>query len=356
MTEPLLEVSGLKVAFRTERGTVRALFGVSFSVEPGETLGLVGESGCGKTVTALSVLRLLSSPPAVVEGGRIGFGGKDLLALSEEEMCAVRGKEISMIFQEPMTSLNPVLTIGEQVAEVYTAHGTCGKAEAASRAQEWLRRVKMPDPGRRMREYPHQMSGGMRQRAMIAMALALEPALLIADEPTTALDVTIQAQILALLKEMRQRERKMAILLITHDLGVVHEFADRVAIMYLGRIVEIANTADLFADPIQPYTQGLLQSLPGKAVGEKRLPSIPGTVPDLHAIPPGCPFADRCPFRRKARDRFAAGEAAQDVLAVCDLVDPPLEELAPHHFAACHYQRMERKEGGLPRGAAEKKG
>ncbi|MGE5752149.1 MAG: ABC transporter ATP-binding protein [Deltaproteobacteria bacterium] len=341
----LLDVRDLAVAFRTERGTVRALFGVSFSVEPGETLGLVGESGCGKTVSALSILRLLPSPPAIVEGGRIRFRGADLLALSEEEMCRVRGKEISMIFQEPMTSLNPVMTIGDQVAEVYTAHGTCGKAEAAERAREWLRRVKMPDPERRMREYPHQMSGGMRQRAMIAMALALEPALLIADEPTTALDVTIQAQILALLKEMREQERKMAILLITHDLGVVHEFADRVAIMYLGRIVEVAGTADLFADPIHPYTQGLLRSLPGRSVGEARLPSIPGTVPDLHAIPPGCPFSDRCPFRRKALERFRAKETAEDQLAVCDRVDPPLEAYAPGHFAACHYQKARRAGG-----------
>jgi len=346
VAEPLLSVKELKVAFRTERGMVRALFGVSFSVDAGETLGLVGESGCGKTVTALSVLRLLSSPPAVVEGGRVEFGGKDLLALSEEEMCAVRGKEISMIFQEPMTSLNPVLTIGEQVAEVYTAHGTCGKEEAAARARGWLRRVKMPDPERRMREYPHQMSGGMRQRAMIAMALALEPALLIADEPSTALDVTIQAQILALLKEMREQERRMAILLITHDLGVVHEFADRVAIMYLGRIVEVAQTPDLFADPIHPYTQGLLRSLPGRSVGEKRLPSIPGAVPDLHAIPPGCPFADRCPFRQKALERFRAGKTAEDELAICDRTDPPLEEYASGHFAACHYQKAMRLGGG----------
>jgi len=346
MAEPLLAVSGLKIAFRTEHGVLRALFGVSFSLAAGETLGLVGESGCGKTVTALSILRLLPSPPALVEEGRVGFRGRDLLSLSEEKMCAVRGKEISMIFQEPMTSLNPVLTIGEQVAEVYTAHGTCGKAEAAERAQEWLRRVKMPDPPRRMREYPHQMSGGMRQRAMIAMALALEPSLLIADEPTTALDVTIQAQILELLKDMREQERKMAILLITHDLGVVHEFADRVAIMYLGRIAEIANTPDLFADPIHPYTQGLLRSLPGRTVGEKRLPSIPGTVPDLHAIPPGCPFADRCPFRQKALERFRAGETpGGDELSVCDRVDPPLEEYAPGHLAACHYQKARRLGG-----------
>ena len=345
MTEPLLDVSGLKVSFRTERGVARALFGVSFTLETGETLGLVGESGCGKTVTALSILRLLPSPPARVDEGRIVFGGRDLLALSEQEMCGVRGKEISMIFQEPMTSLNPVLTIGEQVAEVYTAHATCGKGEAADRAREWLRRVKMPDAPRRMREYPHQMSGGMRQRAMIAMALALEPSLLIADEPTTALDVTIQAQILALLKEMREQERKMAILLITHDLGVVHEFADRVAIMYAGRVVEIAKTADLFADPVHPYTQGLLRSLPGRIVGEKRLPSIPGTVPDLHSIPPGCPFADRCPFRQAALERFRAGESTRDALSVCDGVDPPLEEYAPGHFAACHYQKARRLGG-----------
>jgi oligopeptide/dipeptide ABC transporter ATP-binding protein len=345
MAAPLLEVSGLKVDFGTERGVVRALFGVSFSLEAGETLGLVGESGCGKTVTALSILRLLPSPPARVEEGRIGFRGRDLLALSEEDMCAVRGKEISMIFQEPMTSLNPVLTIGEQVAEVYTAHGPA-EAEAAERAQEWLCRVKMPDPPRRMREYPHQMSGGMRQRAMIAMALALEPSLLIADEPTTALDVTIQAQILELLKDMREQERQMAILLITHDLGVVHEFADRVAIMYLGRIAEIAKTPDLFADPIHPYTQGLLRSLPGRTVGEKRLPSIPGTVPDLHSIPPGCPFADRCPFRQKALEQSRAGETPGDELSVCDRVDPPLEEYAPGHFAACHYQKKARRPGG----------
>ena len=255
MADSLLAVKDLRVAFRTERGRVRALFGVSFSLDAGETLGLVGESGCGKTVTALSILRLLPQPPAEVEGGTVDFRGRDLLTLSEGEMCGVRGKEISMIFQEPMTSLNPVLTIGDQVAEVFTAHGTCGKKEAAERAVDWMRRVKMPDAERRSREYPHQLSGGMRQRAMIAMALALEPALLIADEPTTALDVTIQAQILTLLKEMREQERRMGVLLITHDLGVVHEFADRVAIMYLGRIVEIAPTADLFADPILPYSQ-----------------------------------------------------------------------------------------------------
>jgi peptide/nickel transport system ATP-binding protein len=338
----LLSVKDLRLSFRTEGGTVRALFGVSFDMAPGETLGLVGESGCGKTITALSILGLLPSPPALPDGGAILFKGRDLLSLSEEEMCRVRGKEISMVFQEPMTSLNPVLTVGEQVAEVFTAHGTCGKREAAERAVAWLRKVKMPDPERRAREYPHQLSGGMRQRAMIAMALGLEPSLLIADEPTTALDVTIQAQILSLLKELREQEG-MAVLLITHDLGVVSEFADRAAIMYLGRIVEIGTTADIFRDPIHPYTQGLLESLPGKRVGEKRLPSIPGTVPPLNAIPPGCPFSDRCPVRRRALERFRAGETEGDALAVCDRVDPPLLEYAPGHFAACHHEERIRK-------------
>ncbi len=346
MSADLLAVRDLNVSFRTENGKVRALFDVSFSLSPGETLGLVGESGCGKTVTALSILKLLPSPPAVIEGGRILFRGRDLVPLSDEEICSVRGKEISMIFQEPMTSLNPVLTIGEQVAEVFTAHRACGKKEAAGRAVEWLRRVRMPDAARRAREYPHQMSGGMRQRAMIAMALALEPSLLIADEPTTALDVTIQAQILSLLREMREQQG-MAILLITHDLGVVSEVADRVAIMYLGRIVEIAETSDLFAGPLHPYTEGLLRSLPGTRTGERRLPSIPGTVPDLDAIPPGCPFADRCPYRREAQDRFRAGETSEDELAVCDRAHPPLEEYAPGHRAACHHRRKaRRREGG----------
>ncbi len=341
---PLLEVRDLRVAFDTEEGRLRALFGVTFSLDPGETVGLVGESGCGKTVTALSILKLLPSPPAAIEGGQVLLRGRDLVPLSEEEMRDVRGKEISMIFQEPMTSLNPVLTVGEQVAEVFTAHGTCGDKEAAERAVQWLRTVGMPDPERRAREYPHQMSGGMRQRAMIAMALALEPALLIADEPTTALDVTIEAQILDLLRELRKVE-EMAVLLITHDLGVVHEFADRTAIMYLGRIVEMGATADLFADPIHPYTQGLLESLPGKATAEGRLPSIPGMVPALSAIPPGCPFADRCRFRQAALSGWREGRAPEDALAVCDRVDPPLELYAAGHLAACHYQKQARKGG-----------
>jgi oligopeptide/dipeptide ABC transporter ATP-binding protein len=235
-----------------------------------------------------------------------------------------------------------VLTVGEQVAEVFTAHGACGNEEAGGKAVSWLRKVGMPDPERRVREYPHQLSGGMRQRTMIAMALALEPSLLIADEPTTALDVTIEAQILDLLRELRRIEG-MAVLLITHDLGVVHEFADRTAIMYLGRIVEIGRTADLFADPVHPYTQGLLESLPGKTAGGRRLSSIPGTVPGLTDIPPGCPFAERCKFRQTALSLWREGRAPADVLAVCDRVDPPLEEYGPGHFAACHYQKSARK-------------
>jgi len=343
MAGALLAVRDLCVSFVTEGGPVRALFGVSFSIAPGETVGLVGESGCGKTVTALSILRLLPSPPAEVDGGEILLRDENLLSLPEKRMCDVRGQSVSMIFQEPMTSLNPVLTVGDQVAEVFTAHGVCGKREAAERAVAWLRKVGMPDAGRRAREYPHQMSGGMRQRAMIAMALALSPALLIADEPTTALDVTIQAQIMALLREMREASR-MAVLLITHDLGLVHDFADRTAIMYLGRIVEIAPTRELFADPIHPYTQGLLASLPGRRSGEKRLPSIPGAVPDLSAVPPGCPFADRCPYRQAARKRDRA--QGPDALAVCDRDDPPLFAYSPGHLAACHYQRAAR--GGGP--------
>ena len=341
--ETLLSVSDLSVFFDTEKASVRALFGVSFSIAPGETIGLVGESGCGKTITALSVLRLLASPPAKLAGGRILFKGRDLLALPEKRMCEVRGREISMIFQEPMTSMNPVLTVGEQVAEVFTAHKVCGKKEAGARAVEWLKKVRMPDPELRAKEYPHQMSGGMRQRAMIAMALALSPSLLIADEPTTALDVTIQAQIMALLREMRERER-MAVLLITHDLGVVHDFADRTAIMYLGRIVEIAPTRKLFALPMHPYTQGLLASLPGAKPEGRTLPSIPGTVPDLANIPAGCPFSPRCLHRQAALARFHSGEASTDELGICDREDPPLFEFSPGHLAACHYRRGAKKE------------
>ena len=309
MPEALLDVRGLRLSFGTEEGTARALFGVSFSVDPAETVGLVGESGCGKTVTALSVLRLLPSPPAVVEGGETRFRGEDLLALPERRMCAVRGKSISMIFQEPMSSLNPVLTVGEQVAEVFTAHKVCGKREAAERAVEWLRKVGMPDPGRRAREYPHQLSGGMRQRGMIAMALALEPALLIADEPTTALDVTIQAQILELIKEIQARTGT-ALLLITHDLGVVAETVQHIAVMYAGRIVEQGTAEQVLLDPKHPYTQGLLSSIPGKQRRGQQLSVIKGVVPNPFRMPPGCKFEPRCPY----------------AWSLCHTQEPPLEE------------------------------
>jgi oligopeptide/dipeptide ABC transporter ATP-binding protein len=337
MTADLLRVEDLRLSFRLEEGgTVRALHGVSFSVAPGETLALAGESGCGKSVTALSILRLLAVPPAVPEGGRILFKGRDLLALPPEEMRAVRGREISMVFQEPMTSLNPVLTVGEQVAEVFTAHGACGKAEAMDRAVEWLRRVRIPDPEARARQYPHQLSGGLRQRAMIAAALALRPSLLIADEPTTALDVTIQAQVLDLVRELKE-ETGMAVLLITHDLGVVRESAQRCAVMYLGRIVETAPSKRLLDAPLHPYTEGLVGSLPG--TGKERLSPVAGAVPPLSAVPPGCPFADRCPLRRRAKESHP-GE--RDPLSACDVVMPPLEEYEAGHFAACHFRALER--------------
>ncbi len=258
---PLLTVHGLQTHFFTEEGVVRAVDGVSLSIRPGETLGLVGESGCGKTVTALSILRLVPDPPGKIVGGTISFEGRDLLRLPEEEIREIRGNLISMIFQEPMTSLNPVFRIGEQIAEGIRHHQKVSQREAWDRAIEMLRRVKIPDPARRAREYPHQLSGGMRQRVMIAMGLALRPKLLIADEPTTALDVTIQAQILELLLGL-QEEMKMAVMLITHDLGVIAETAERVVVMYAGRVVEEAPVKELFDTPLHPYTQGLLESVP----------------------------------------------------------------------------------------------
>ncbi|RMG61307.1 MAG: ABC transporter ATP-binding protein, partial [Deltaproteobacteria bacterium] len=275
MTQALLSVENLAVGFDLPEGRVMALRDVSFQIREGEVYSLVGESGCGKTVTALSVMRLLPRPPSFVEAGKIVFKGRDLLSLSEEEMRRLRGREMAMIFQEPMTSLNPVFTVGYQIAEVFVAHGVCSWREGMERAVELLRKVKIPDPERRVKEYPHQLSGGMRQRVMIAMALALNPALLIADEPTTALDVTVQAQILELMGEL-QRERGMSVLLITHDLGIVAEVAHRVAIMYLGKIVEEAGVSELFERPLHPYTKGLLRSLPPLDGGERKLTPIPG--------------------------------------------------------------------------------
>src|SRR5208283_1873564 len=286
--EPILEVADLRTWFFTRDGVVRAVDGVSFYVIPGETLAIVGESGCGKSVTALSVLRLIPSPPGRIVSGSVRFAGRDLLGLSEAAMREVRGNEISMIFQEPMTSLNPVLTIGHQIAETLTLHQGLGRAAALAKAADMLRLVHIPEAQRRIGEYPHQLSGGMRQRVMIAMALACNPKLLIADEPTTALDVTIQAQIIDLLGEMKSRFG-MAIMLITHAMGVVAETAQRVVVMYAGKIVEEAPVEELFARPRHPYTQGLIRSIPrvDKAGVKTRLEAIPGTVPSLADLPPG---------------------------------------------------------------------
>src|SRR5215212_7822854 len=294
MAQPLLEVQNLTVGFKTERGEIRAVNNASFSIYPGQTLALVGESGCGKSVTAMSILRLIPSPPGKVINGAVRFAGRDLLQLSEREMRQVRGKEIAMIFQEPMTSLNPVYTIGDQIAEAVILHQRAKKREAMEIAEQAMRDVGIADPGRRLIEYPHQLSGGMRQRIMIAMALSCQPKLLIADEPTTALDVTIQAQILELLRKL-QRERGMAILLITHDLGVVAENADTVAVMYASRVVEQAKVEHLFDHPQHPYTEGLFRSVPKLGAHASRLDTIPGTVPNPARFPTGCKFHTRCP-------------------------------------------------------------
>jgi len=322
-TPALLEVDDLTTYFFTRDGVVRAVDGLSFTVRRGEVLAIVGESGCGKSVTSLSVLRLIASPPGRTVAGRVLFEGRDLLALSEPEMRKIRGDAISMIFQEPMTSLNPVLTIGHQIAEVLVLHRGLSRDAAMRRAVEMLRLVRIPEAERRVTEYPHQLSGGMRQRVMIAMALACEPRLLIADEPTTALDVTIQAQILELMRELKSRTGA-AIVLITHDLGVVAEMAQRVVVMYAGRKVEEATVADLFAHPRHPYTRGLLDSIP-KLGGANatdamvRLSEIAGTVPSLAQPIVGCAFAPRCAY---ATPR-------------CRADFPPLEEKAPGHRAAC---------------------
>src|ERR1700738_5304714 len=319
----LLEVENLQTHFRTPDGVNRAVDGVSFTVEAGETIAIVGESGCGKSVTASSVLRLIPEPPGKISG-KIRFDGVDLLALDERAMRDVRGNQISMIFQEPMTSLNPVLTVGHQICETLRLHQGLGWQAAERRALEMLRLVGIAEPQQRRREYPHQLSGGMRQRVMIAIALACNPKLLIADEPTTALDVTIQAQILDLLSELKQRVGA-AIILITHDLGVVAEIAERVLVMYAGRKVEEAPVGELFRSPRHPYTQGLLGALPklGSSLNEKatKLVEIPGAVPSLKQRIAGCVFASRCAL---ARD-------------VCRHVPPALELKAPGHLAACHF-------------------
>ena len=300
--DAVLEVDKLQTHFFTQTGTVKAVDGVSYAVHRGETLGVVGESGCGKSVTALSIMRLVASPPGRIVGGAVRLEGQDLLKLGDVEMENVRGNDVSMIFQEPMTSLNPVYTVGEQIAEVIRLHEGLNRRDALDRTIEMLRLVHIPTPERRVHNYPHQFSGGMRQRVMIAMALSCNPKLLIADEPTTALDVTIQAQILDLLGEMKSRFG-MAIMLITHAMGVVAETAQRVVVMYAGRVVEEASVERLFAQPLHPYTQGLIRSIPriDTSVGKKqRLEAIAGMVPGLIDPPPGCRFAPRCKFARPA--------------------------------------------------------
>ncbi len=317
----LLEIRDLKTWFRTDDGMVRAVDGVNLSVNRGETLAVVGESGSGKTVTARSVMKLIDMPPGQFMSGQILWQGRDLIPLRASEMDKIRSREIAMVFQEPMTSLNPVYSVGEQIAESLRTHERLSAASAMDGAVEMLRLVQIPNSERRVRDYPHQFSGGMRQRVMIAMALACKPQLLIADEPTTALDVTIQAQILELLAEMKGKFG-MAIMLITHAMGVVAENAQRVAVMYAGKVVEEASVDALFADPRHPYTQGLIRSIPrvdSRAVGRTRLTQIPGTVPSLLNPPPGCRFAPRC---------HAAIEA-------CTEAEPALRSVATGHRAAC---------------------
>jgi peptide/nickel transport system ATP-binding protein len=319
----LLEIKGLKTHFATDDGWVHAVDGVSLHVDEGETLGIVGESGSGKSVTAFTVMRLIPIPPAKIVAGEVLWKGRDLLKISKDEMRAIRAKEIAMVFQEPMTSLNPVYTVGEQIAEVVRLHEKLSGRAALARTIEMLNLVRIPNAERRVHDFPHQFSGGMRQRVMIAMALSCSPKLLIADEPTTALDVTIQAQILDLLDDLKSR-LGMAVMLITHAMGVIAETAQRVVVMYAGQVVEEAPVRELFASPRHPYTQGLIRSIPklGHFEGpRKRLDAIPGVVPSLLEPKPGCRFASRCPSARPE----------------CWVSTPPLKEIVPGHKVACHY-------------------
>jgi peptide/nickel transport system ATP-binding protein len=322
MAERLLEVKGLKTHFFTDEGVVRAVDGVDFHIDKGETLGIVGESGCGKSVTALSIMRLIPQPPGRIVEGQILYNGRNLLDLTPAQIRKIRGKEISMIFQEPMTSLNPVFTCGEQIAEAIRLHEGLGRRDAMDKTVEMLRLVHIPNAERRVKEYPHQLSGGMRQRIMIAMALSCNPKLLIADEPTTALDVTIQAQILELLNELKAK-LNMAVMLITHDMGVIAETAQRVVVMYAAKVAEEAEVGELFKEPLHPYTQGLLRSIPRidlAAIQRVRLQTIPGVVPTLRGEEkPGCPFAPRCSFAKPMHFENT----------------PPLKEVRPGHKVAC---------------------
>lgn len=338
--QPLLEVQNLKTYFYTEDGTVKAVDGVDFTVYPGEVMGLVGESGCGKSVTSLSIMRLIGIPGKVVDG-EILFEGRSLLKLSEAEMVDMRGNRISMIFQQPQSSLNPVFKVGDQVAEVLQIHQNMGRDESWERAVDLLRLVNIPDPDEKAHSYPHEMSGGQAQRVMIAMALALNPQLLLADEPTTALDVTIQAQILDLMRDLRNR-MGTSVILITHDLGVIAEMADRVAVMYAGRIVEQTDIDSVFAKPLHPYTQGLIASIPVLGKIKERLDVIPGSVPNLINLPPGCKFASRCRAR------------VEHELTICTEVEPDLLPILPNHTVRCWlYQSHEEQGHAAPLRASE---
>ncbi len=341
MSQPLLQVESLRTYFSTPHGTARAVDGVTFTIEAGHTKAVVGESGCGKSMTALSILQLVPEPAGYIDSGRILFEGRDLLDLTWDQMREVRGHDIAMIFQEPMTSLNAVFTIGWQLTETMRIHGTASGAEARLRAEDLLARVGLPDPQRTMRQYPHELSGGMRQRVMIAMALANRPKLLLADEPTTALDVTIQAQILELIVDL-QRETGMAVLLITHDLGIVAKVADSVAVMYAGQVVEDAPTKDLFREPRHPYTQGLFASLPSRSRRGQDLRTLEGIVPAATNWPPACRFEPRCPYHWEACRTILPKfhPAGSDRPVRCHLYDPeipgspaaapaPKEEVAP---------------------------
>lgn len=322
-TEVLLSVVDLQTHFNIEGTWAKAVDGVTFDIHKGEVLGIVGESGSGKSVTALSLMRLIPDPPGRIVGGSISYKGKDITKLTYEEMYAIRGKEIAMIFQEPMTSLNPVLRVGPQIAEVLMAHEGLSEKEALARAVDMLRAVGIPDPEKRVQDYPHQFSGGMRQRVMIAIALACNPAILIADEPTTALDVTIQAQILELMLELKQRRQEAAIVLITHDLAVVAEMCQRVIVMYGGKIQEVAAVEELFANPRHPYTQGLMASIPRPSKenkGREQLKAIPGNVPSIMNLPTGCKFCTRCAVK----------------VDKCETVEPPLRIIAQGHAVRCH--------------------
>ncbi|MDI6726805.1 MAG: ABC transporter ATP-binding protein [Smithellaceae bacterium] len=317
---PLLEITGLKTFFYTKRGIVKALDGIDLALLSGDTLGIVGESGCGKTVLAQSIMRLVPTPPGRIVAGRISFNGSDLLRIKPQEMRAVRGREISMIFQEPMTSLNPVFRIGDQVGEVLWIHNKLSRRDSLDQATELLRQVGIPSPEKRIRDYPHQLSGGMRQRVMIAMALACKPKLMIADEPTTALDVTIQAQILELIDRMKE-ETGASVIMITHDMGVIAETARQVAIMYAGKVVESALVDQIYSSPLHPYTVGLLQSVPrfDKDSRDTMLNPISGAVPNLYQLPPGCAFQERC----------------HEVMAMCKEEMPQLKPYGTDHLVRC---------------------